>query len=179
MIRSRLPRVALGEFDFFFSFKTRRLARWLAIIKKKRTQQRATSMTICRLRRTRVKNPVLEKCARKRIQSSAAAWKSGNNRWRLRPQSEINISIHKGRVLAKCFIYKWPADAFCIRYWCRNGSVIRIMRHYGVWPLPNALLKCSPGLSFCIIHSNKHNAPITLTERAVKFYYHPRGALNQ
>lgn len=24
--------------------------------------------------------------------------------------------------------------------------------------MPNALLKCSPGLSFCIIHPNKHNA---------------------
>lgn len=90
-------------------------------------------------------------------------WKSCNNHWRRPVQRDKHRhSLKKGGIKGrqhpcKMFYLHKACRWFCIRYWWRNGSVIRIMRHYGVRPLPNALLKCSPGLSFCIIHPNKHN----------------------
>lgn len=90
-------------------------------------------------------------------------------------QTLVSMEEKKKRKNAKCFIYTRTVYAFWIRYWWRNGSVIRIMRHYGVRPLPNALLKCSPGLSFCIIHPNKHNGAAVTTEHLA----HPWGACNQ
>lgn len=66
-------------------------------------------------------------------------------------------------------------DASCITYWCCNGNVIRIMRHYSMWPLPNALLKCFPGLLFCIIHTRQTQHQLLWQYQLLHFYYHPQG----